>query len=185
MTETLGSKTNDLDYLKQSLATYATLASEDMRRQGSLCKEVGLFLCTDFHSQDLPQFSDSIKMTLPTYTMDTVKIIESVWSLLESMYEPQFEYKKIGISLKNLQDFDSHQYSLFNEDDDPKRINLMRTIDNINEKYKQDTIRSAACGLGNGNFEAERPMMTPSYCTKWTEVPTIDEVITQRKAWKY
>ncbi|MBC7539430.1 MAG: Y-family DNA polymerase [Bacteriovorax sp.] len=178
---TLGSKTNDLDYLKQSLATYATLASEDMRRQGSLCKEVGLFLCTDFHSPDLPQFGDSIKMSLPTYTMDTVKIIETIWSLLESIYDPQFEYKKIGISLKKLQDFESHQFSLFNEDDDPKRIGLMRTIDEINAKYKPDTIRSAACGLGNGNFEAKRPMMTPSYCTNWGEVPIIDTVITQKE----
>jgi DNA polymerase V len=180
---TLGSKTNDLAYLKQSLATYATLASEDMRREGSVCKEISLFLCTDFHSPDLPQFSESIKMTLPTYTMDTTKIIEAVWSLLESIHDPQFEYKKIGISLKKLLDFESHQFSLFNEDDDPKRINLMKTIDQINEKYKPDTIRSAACGLGNGNFEAERPMMTPSYCTSWAEVPTIDEAITQKKTW--
>lgn len=182
---TLGNKTNDLDYLKKSLATYATLASEDMRRQGSLCKEIGLFLSTDFHSPDLPQFSDSIKMNLPTYTMDTLKIIEAVWSLLESFYDPQFEYKKIGISLKKLEDFESHQYFLYNEDDDPKSINLMKTIDKINEKYKPDTVRSAACGIGNGNFEAQRPMMTPSYCTNWAEVPVIDEVITQRKAWKY
>ena len=61
----------------------------------------------------------------------------------------------------------------------------MAAIDKINQKYKPDTIRSAACGLGNGNFEAERPMMTPSYCTNWAEIPTIDEVITKRKKWNY
>ena len=179
---TISRKTNDLVFLRQSLATYATLASEDMRRQGSLCKEVGLFLCTDFHSPDLPQFSKSLKMSLPSYTMDTVKIIETAYSLLELMYDSQFEYKKIGIFLKRFQDLNSHQRCLFNEDDDPKRINLMNTIDKINQKYKQDTIRSAACGLGKGNFEAERPMMTPSYCTNWAEVPTIDEVISTVKA---
>ncbi len=178
---TLGTKTNDLVLLKESLATYATLASEDMRRQGSVCKEIGLFLCTDFHSPDLPQFSNSIKISLPTYTMDTFKIIETVWSLLNSMYDPLFEYKKIGISLKKLQDFESHQCSLFSEDDDAKKINLMKTIDRINQKYKPDTIRSAACGIGNGNFEAQRPMMTPSYCTNWLDVPIINEVIGQRK----
>lgn len=178
---TLGQKTNDLDYLRQSLATYATLASEDMRRQGSVCKEIGLFLCTDFHSPELSQFCNSTKITLPSYTMDTVKIIKNVWALLDSFYSSSYEYKKIGVSLKKLQDFDTHQFSLFNDDDTQKRINLMETIDKINSKFKHDTVRSAACGIGNGNFEAERPMMTPSYCTKWNEVPSIEEVITQRK----
>lgn len=151
----MGEKTNDLNYLRQSLATYATLASEDMRRQGSVCKEISLFLCTDFHRPELSQFCDSTKTTLSSYTMDTAKIIENVWLLLDSFYSSRFEYKKIGITLKKLQDFETHQFSLFNNDDDPKRINLMKTIDKINAKYKSDTVRSAACGLGNGNFEAK------------------------------
>lgn len=182
---TLGDRTNDLHYLKQSLATYATLASEDMRREGSVCKEVGIYLITDSHRPELPEFRGKTKMTLPTYTMDTVKIIKAVWSLLGSIYSPDYEYKKIGVHLSKLQDFAALQFSLFSEDDDPKRINLIKTIDEINKKYKPDTLRSAACGIGNGNFEAERPMMTPSYCTNWNEVPVIDKVIEQRKKWNY
>lgn len=174
---TLGNRTNDLTFLKESLATYATLASEDMRREGSVCKEVGLFMLTDYHRPELPQFGNGLKLTLPTYTMDTVKIIKSVWQLLESMYHPDYEFKKIGVTLSKLQDFERHQFSLFNDDDSPERNRLMETIDKINNKYKSNTIRSAACGIGNGNFEAERPMMTPSYCTKWDDVLVIDDVI--------
>lgn len=182
---TLTNKTNDLQFLREALATYATLACEDMRREGSVCKEVGIFLITDSHSPELPQFGGSIKTPLISYTMDTSKIIVTVWSLLDSIFDPLYEYKKIGVHLSKIQDFSAHQFSLFNEDDDPRRIKLMSTIDEINKKYKQETIRSAACGLGNGNFEAERPMMTPSYCTNWNEIPLIDEVITKDKKWKY
>ncbi len=174
---TLGNRTSDLNLLRQSLATYATLASEDMRREGSVCKEIRLFLITDFHRQELPQLSEGIKTTLPAYTMDTVKIIRTVWKLLDSIYQPEYEFKKIGVTLAKLQDFESHQFTLFNDDDDPRRINLMKAIDKINKKYNHDTIRSAACGVGNGNFEAERPMMTPSYCTNWNEVFVIDKVV--------
>lgn len=178
---TLGNKTNDINYLRQSLATYTTLASEDMRREGSVCKQVSLFLITDIHHPELPQAGVSERITFPSYTMDTVKLIEAVWKLLDHLYDSKYEYKKIGITLSKLQDFESHQYSLFEEDDDPKRISLMETIDKINAKFKHDSIRSAACGIGNGNFEAARPMMTPSYCTNWAEVPTIKEVLTKRK----
>lgn len=181
---TLSTRTNDLNYLRQSLATYATLASEDMRREGSVCKEIRLFMLTDYHRAELPQFGDNIKRSLPTYTMDTVKIIKTVWELLESMYHPDYEFKKIGVTLAKLQDFEAHQFSLFYDDDSPERTALMNTVDKINQRYKPNTIRSAACGIGNGNFEAERPMMTPSYCTNWSDVLIIDEVITQRKTWK-
>lgn len=174
---TLGTRTNDLTYLKESLATYATLASEDMRREGSVCKEIRLFMLTDYHRSELPQFGDNVKLSLPTYTMDTIKIIRAVWKLLESIYHPDYEFKKIGVTLSKLQDFEQHQYSLFNEDDDSERIKLMEAIDKINKRYKSNTIRSAACGLGNGNFEAGRPMMTPSYCTNWEDVLIINETI--------
>ncbi|MBC7427156.1 MAG: Y-family DNA polymerase [Bacteriovorax sp.] len=174
---TLGTGTADLNYLKQSLATYTTLASEDMRKEGSVCKEVRLFMLTDYHRPELPQYGDSIRMSLPAYTMDTVKIIRVVWKLLDSMYHPDYEFKKIGVTLSKLQNFEDHQYSLYNDDDDPKRINLMKTLDKINKKYKSNTIRSAACGIGNGNFEASRPRMTPSYCTNWSEVLVIDKII--------
>lgn len=53
----------------------------------------------------------------------------------------------------------------------------MKIVDEINQKFKPNSIRSAACVIENGNFEAGRPMMTPSYCTNWSEVPTIEEVI--------
>ena len=178
---TLGNKTNDINYLRESLATYTTLASEEMRREGSVCKQVSLFLITDIHHPELPQTGVSDRMTLPSYTMDTVKLIKAVWMLLDRLYDSKYEYKKIGITLSKIQDFESHQCSLFEEDDEPERISLMETIDKINSKFRSDSIRSAACGIGNGNFEAARPMMTPSYCTKWTEVPKIDQVISKIK----
>lgn len=178
---TLKHRTNDLELLRQSLATYATLASEDLRREGSVCRDISLFLITDSHRPELPQTGVSVRTSLPTYTMDTVKIIRTVWELLDVLYDEMFEYKKVGVTLSDLQDFESHQFSLFKEDDDPKRISLMQTIDAINKKVRPDAIRSAACGIGNGNFEAERPMMTPSYCTKWSDILVIDEVITSAK----
>lgn len=182
---TLGTRTGDLDYLRQSLATYATLASEDMRKEGSVCKEIRLFMITDFHREDLPQFGDSVKMSLPSYTMDTVKIIRAVWTLLDSIHHEGYEFKKIGITLSKLQDYENHQFSLFVDDnDDVKRISLMKAVDDINKKFRADSIRSAACGVGNGNFEAGRPMMTPSYCTNWGEVPVIDEVVGNKKTRK-
>lgn len=174
---TLEKRTNDLAFLKEALATYATLASEDMRREGSVCKEVSLFMLTDSHRIDLPQTGKGSRVTFPAHTMDTVKIIRAVWSLLDALYDPDYEFKKIGVTLSKLQDYETHQYTLFNDNDDPKRVGLMLAIDKINKKYTQGTIRSAACGVGNGNFEAGRPMMTPSYCTNWSEIVVIDSVI--------
>lgn len=177
---TLENKTNDLQLLKESLATYATLAAEDMRAQESLCRQVGIFMYTDSHSPHLPQTYQSPRINLPAHTLDTVKIIKAVWSMLMAVYNSQYEYKKIGVSLKKLQDADSVQVSLFDENDSLESIALMKVSDEINKRWGFDTIRSAACGVGNGNFEAARPNMTPSYCTKWGEVAAIDRAISQK-----
>jgi DNA polymerase V len=174
---TLKNRTSDLEYLKQCLATYATLASEDMRKEGSVCREIRLYLITDSHRSELPQFSGGVKTILPAHTMDTVKIIRTVLALFESAYDSLYEYKKVGVTLSKLQDFESHQFTLFDDNDDPKRISLMKTSDEINKIMGSGTIRSGACGIGNGDFEAERPMMTPSYCTNWREILVIDKVI--------
>lgn len=177
---TLENKTNDLVFLREALATYVTLAAEDMRSERSLCKQVTVWLRSDPHSLEDPIYNDSKKIDLPGYTLDTTKLIRTVWHILDQMHDQRFEYKKIGISLKNLQDLECYQPSLLDDNDSPERISLMNTTDNIN-KIRPSLIRFAACGLGKGNFEAWRPMMTPSHCTNWKEIPVIEKVIGYNK----
>lgn len=139
---TYGARTNDIKILKESLATYATLAAEELRKEGSVCKEVRLYVRTDTFKEDLPQYVNSSKLTLPAYTLDTMKIIEAVWELLQKAYHPYFEYRKVGVTLSSFQDFEAHQISLFGNDDTPERIELMKRIDLINGRYGDDAIRS-------------------------------------------
>jgi DNA polymerase V len=173
---TLGKRSGNIEELKEILATYATLAAEDMRKDGSISNEVRLFLMGDPHHEAEP-FKEKLKFTFPTHTMDTVKIIRAVWEMFESVYAPEKEYKKVGITLSNLKDYESLQYTLFNENDSFEKVSLVKAEDAINSTWKEGTIRSGACGIDNGNFEAERPMMTPSYCTKWKDILVIDSVI--------
>lgn len=97
--------------------------------------------------------------------------------MFESVYDPGKEYKKVGITLSNLKDFESLQYTLFSENDSHARVKLLKAEDVINSAFKEGTIRSGACGTNNGNFEADRPMMTPSYCTRWEDVLVIEGII--------
>jgi DNA polymerase V len=171
------SRTNDYLYLKESLATFATLAADELRREGSLCKKVSIYMVTDSFRPELPQAELVLSTNLSAYTMDTFKIIEAVWDLLSKAHNPKYEWKKVGVILGSFQDTSEHVSSLFGLDDTEDRISLMKVADAINARWGETTIRSAACGINNGNWEPAATMKSPSYFTEWSEIPKITKIL--------
>lgn len=55
-----------------------------------------------------------------------------------------FEYKKTAITLSKIKDADSCQVSLFGENDTEFDLSLMMTMDRINAREGNETIKSMA-----------------------------------------
>jgi DNA polymerase V len=176
-TRTFGKRISELNSLRESLATFATIAAEEMRRQGSVCRKVRIFIMTDPFKLDLPQYGKSIEIKLPAFTCDTMKIINNVWSLLDQIFINGFEYRKAGVILSDFQDFGQFQSSLFDEDDTPEQIALMKAVDNANRIYGDGSVKSAACGIDNEEWKMMRSHKPPAQFTRWSDVEKITKVI--------
>ncbi|WP_083002316.1 Y-family DNA polymerase [Halomonas sp. GT] len=154
--------------LHAALRRHAQRSAEKLRQQKSLTRAVLLFLNTNRHRKDQPQLSPSAMIPLASPSDDTRIILEAVREGLEQMYRPGFQFMKAGVMLLDLVDAQQYQLSLL-QPLTKAHPHLMNTIDAINQRMGQGTIRF-------GMTEAEAPWQlrcahrSDRYTTCWDEL---------------
>lgn len=123
-----------------ALRRHAQRSAEKLRQQHSLARSVMLFLNTNRHRRDQPQYFPHVLIPLPTPSDDTRVILDAVRQGLEQIYRPRYRFMKAGVMLLDLVDAQQHQLSLLNAPvyHHPR---LMATVDAINQRMGQGTIR--------------------------------------------
>jgi DNA polymerase V len=166
---TFGVPVYDKQTLQESIASYASLATERLRKQNSVCEEVSIYIRTN-PFKDTPQYMQTHSMTLSAPTCDTRKIIKTSFSLLDEIFKPGFEYKKTAITLSKIKDADSCQISLFGENDTESDLALMMTMDRINAREGNELIKSMACGTNKSAWFMKQVMKSKRYVSGWSEI---------------
>ncbi|MGM0855544.1 MAG: Y-family DNA polymerase [Pseudomonadota bacterium] len=123
-----------------ALRRHAQRSAEKLRQQHSLARSVMLFLNTNRHRRDQPQYFPHALIPLPTPSDDTRVILDAVRQGHEQIYRPRYRFMKAGVMLLDLVDAQQHQLSLLNA---PAHHHprLMATVDAINQRMGQGTIR--------------------------------------------
>jgi DNA polymerase V len=141
--------TNSQTVLRRELSNYASAATRRMREQGSICQTVTVFLATNRHRTDLPQYNADDTIRLSTATDDSTQIIQAAMHLLDKLYRAHYQYKQAGVILGQLQRADSVQLDLFapnQVNDMTKQKRLMKAIDGINKRFGSNQIHFAVQG---------------------------------------
>ncbi|MBP9680738.1 MAG: Y-family DNA polymerase [Bacteriovorax sp.] len=163
---TFGHPVYELSSLRESLACYASLATEKLRKQKSVCTEVEIYIRTN-PFKEVEQYARIESCTLSSATCDTRKIIRAAWDLLDNIFVYGLEYKKVFIKLSKIQDADEHQISLFGNNDTRNDLILMHTMDQINARDGHETLKIAACGTNKEAWYMKQVMKSPRYVTGW------------------
>lgn len=166
---TFGTPVFDIEMLRESIASYASLATEKLRKQGSVCGEIEVYIVTNPH-KDIPQYFGKKSLRLEANVADTRKIIKAAWAILDEIFKYGFEYKKAGIRLSRIQDANECQVSLFGENDSREDLALMSVIDKVNERDGHDTLKSMACGTKKEAWFMKQAMKSQRYVTGWSEI---------------
>jgi len=166
---TFGRPVFDKASLRESLACYASLACEKLRKQQSVCQEIEIYIRTN-PFKEIPQYvkTNSIKLISPT--CDTRKIIKQAWELLDEIFISGYEYKKAAIKLSRIQDQDEHQVSLFGNNDSADDLKIMLMMDTINARDGHETLKIAACGTNKEAWYMNQVMKSQRYVTGWSEL---------------
>lgn len=168
-----GKAVYDKNVLAQSIATHASEVAEELRKQGSVCHEVSIYIRTNPFKENTVQYGKSSYWRFETPTNNTFKIIKAALQCLDQIYVWGLEYQKSGVSVTRLQDHSEYEMGLFESCDSTEEKIIMSTMDRINFTEGPRTIYSMACGVNNREWKMNRNYKSPRYTTAWDELPTV------------
>lgn len=132
----------ELDELSAHVANYAARCSQKLRRQGSVCELVTVFVQSNHFRDDLEQYDNSASFSFATATSSAIEIVALSRRLLEGIYRPGIHYKRAGVMVSGIRSAEAVQPDLFYFD--PVRSEKFRSIseaiDEINRRLGMDTV---------------------------------------------
>ncbi len=160
-------KVSDYTILHSLMAGYISRAAEKLREQGSLAKNLTLFIESGSHAAH--QHSNSLSINLSQYTADTATLVRAGGWGLKRMYKPGYIYYKAGLMLNDLIPEENQQYSLFCPAPyDAAAHKRMQLMDTINKRFGPETLRLAR--EPRQRWQMHQVHLSPAYTTRWDEL---------------
>lgn len=164
-----GKEVESLEGMKQVVATYAENVAERLRNHKQSVKSITVFTNTNRFKNPFTYYSEA-SCNLNIRTNDTRKIVHATLMCLEEIWEADKKYVKAGIILRDLSE-GAEQDDLFAEHQTEASLKLMSVIDQINKRYGH-VISLAAQGKEK-EWNMRRDKLSPSYTTKWEDIPKL------------
>ena len=168
-----GQSVTTLAELDEAVSVYMSTAAAKLRGQNSVAATAHVYIITNIHKKDEPQYSQGITIALPQATDDTMQLVAAVKAGLRRIYRPGFQYKKAGVMLGEIAPAGVVQAQLFTDTcASDKSLKLMTAMDGINLRLGKGAIKLASDGVAQ-NWRMNRGSMTPSYTSNWAELPVV------------
>ncbi|MXN93049.1 DUF4113 domain-containing protein [Flavobacterium sp. Sd200] len=159
----------DYDLIRERVSTFASVTAEKLRKQNSMCHTVIVMLVADKHSIDTPKYHYSRAITLPFATNSALTISNASIQLLKDLLAgtDTVKFKKAGVIVSELVPDNAKQFNLFN-DEDPRHLALMKTMDKVNSKMGSRIVRLGA--QAQKTWDMNQNMLSPRYTTDINEI---------------
>lgn len=161
-----------LEDISERVATYTASCSEKLRKQGSHCNMIMVFVQTNYFRKDQPQYSRNILINTDFPTNSTIELNHYAQVGLKAIFREGYHYKKAGVIVMGLTPNNETQLSLFNTSN-PKHQPLMSVIDKMNKSYGTNKVKFANQSLGR-QWKMKQEKLSKSYTTRLNEVITIN-----------
>lgn len=160
----------DFDLLKERVSTFATVCAEKLRAQNSCCHTIIVMLVIDKHTNLAQKYYFNMAITLPFATNSSLTISNTAIEILKKLCvgNENMRFKKAGVIVTELIPEDNKQFHLF-EDENPKHINLMKTIDSLNKKMGDKKIKLASQNL-DLTWDMNQNFLSPKYTTNFKQI---------------
>ena len=170
-----GKMVRSLDELKTAVAHFTASCANKLRGQRAVAKTITVFVCSNRFREDLEQYADAMTAEFVVPTSDTIEMTQAALGLLERLYKPGIWYKKSGVIVGEITDGRLLQGDLF----DPvngrgERLQLMKAIDSLNQKYGLKTVKLLAEGEKRHNWDVKSEHRSGNYLTTPRELLTLN-----------
>lgn len=166
-TRTFEKEYTTVEELRERVTTFAISGAEKLRKQHSLCRALILFIETNRFGEPFEQYSNSLIIKLPFATSSSIEIAKSVIEGLQKIYKSGYRYKRAGVVLMDFIDETNRQPSLF-FNSDPRHLSLMKTVDNLNDKFGAHVLKLATQDFRTWRMRQEH--LSPEYTTNLNDI---------------
>jgi DNA polymerase V len=160
------------DEVKERVVTFAVTCAEKLRKQGSCCKTVMVFIHTNGFKADMPQYSRNVILKLPYATNSGIELARFASKGLEHIFKEGFNYKKAGVIVMDLVPENERQMTLF-EQVNMKHVQLMKAVDYLNRSIGFQKVKLASQDMGR-TWKMKQEKLSPRYTTRLNEAMLIN-----------
>jgi len=89
--------------------------------------------------------------------------------MLGNVFRPNVRYHKCGVMLQGIIGASRIQADFFHEPDSDKAIELMKSLDNINDRFGRGTLSLGSTGF-NSSWKTQAKMKSAYFTTDWNEL---------------
>ena len=146
VSRSFGQRIEKYQELKEAVAGYCLNACEKIRSETLVAKSITVFIRTSPFQSRFGYYSNSKTIDFPIGTNDSIEIVKTALTALESIFKNGYRYQKAGVMLTGLSNA-SDKTNLFTSEKDEKINSLMRSIDNTNHRYGRSTLSVASAGV--------------------------------------
>ena len=146
VSRSFGKRIETFQELKEAVANYCLNASEKIRSESLVAKAITVFVRTSRFQRNYGYYSNAKTIDFPIATNNSIEIVKTAVSILESIFKNGYRYQKAGVMLTGLRNDDGRK-NLFSSEKDEKIDSLMRSIDNTNYRYGRSTLSLASAGV--------------------------------------
>ncbi len=158
--------------LAEAVANFASRCAWKLRKQKSCANVMVIFIHTNMHRKDMPQYARNIVITLPVASADSFELVKIAVAGLKKIFKKGYYYKKAGVIVSGIVPDNAVQASLFDDQDRTKHNSALKVMDSLNERYGRDKVKLAVLG-NRSKWKLRQEQLSPYYTTKWSDIITI------------
>jgi DNA polymerase V len=165
-----GQKTDDYKVIEDALCAFVQNSAPKLRKQGSLCGQLQVFLQTSQFEVVQKIKSAAYHMDLAIPTNITQELLRYAVECLKRIYRPGYPYQKVGVFMTKLTPASTQQMYLL--EDNTKRDNMLKVAkvaDKLNHLMGKDKVRFAAMGYAPA-WKMRQGYLSKRYTTRIDEV---------------
>lgn len=135
--------------LQEPITEYMNRAAEKLRRQGGECGAVQVFVSSNRHRENEPQYSRVITVPLEGPTDDSFRLVRSALLGLKHIYKSSIAYRKVGVCLCEINPKGSSVRDMFFDTQaDGKTSQVMSALDEVNKRFGRRSLGLVCCWTG-------------------------------------
>ncbi|MFN4234302.1 MAG: Y-family DNA polymerase [Bacteroidia bacterium] len=161
----------EFEELSERISTFAVSCAEKLRKQNSCCNSLMVFIHTNGHRKDLPQYSRNIVIKLPYPTNSSIELSKFATQALKHIYKKGYHYKKAGVIVQDFTPATLPQLNIFENSHERHRA-LMKAIDVINNSMGQQKVRLASQDPKRV-WKMKQEKLSPCYTTRLSDIITV------------